>query len=72
MTTNSMSRSLAAVAVLAALGTAGCNFDITNPNTPTQIGPNPSAEQVAAAVNGVMIAARGGIGGAILREGIIS
>src|SRR5579859_6638 len=71
MTTNSMSRSLATVVVLGALVATGCDFNITNPNTPTQIGPNPSVEQVAAAVNGVLIAARADIGGTILREGIM-
>ncbi|HXH38293.1 MAG TPA: RagB/SusD family nutrient uptake outer membrane protein [Thermoanaerobaculia bacterium] len=71
MTINSMSRSLATVVVLGALVATGCDFNITNPNTPTQIGPNPSAEQVAAAVTGVLIATRGGVGGTILREGIM-
>jgi hypothetical protein len=47
------------VAGLAALLTAGCNFDLTNPNSPEPIGTNPSRSQVAAAVTGLLIGARG-------------
>jgi starch-binding outer membrane protein, SusD/RagB family len=35
-----------------------CNYDIANPNSPSVIGENPSAAQVAAAANGILIATR--------------
>jgi hypothetical protein len=48
------------VALLAAvLGTGACNFDLnTNPNSPDPIGDNPTAGQVGAAANGILIALR--------------
>jgi hypothetical protein len=46
-------------AVLLMLFSAGaCNYDITNPNSPSVIGENPSAAQVGAAANGILIATR--------------
>jgi hypothetical protein len=35
-----------------------CNYDIANPNSPDVIGENPSAAQVGAAANGILIATR--------------
>ena len=50
---------LAGAALLLTLfGAGACNYDITNPNSPDVIGPNPSAAQVGAAVNGILIATR--------------
>ncbi len=50
---------LAGAALLLTFFSAGaCNYDITNPNSPDVIGPNPSAAQVGAAVNGILIATR--------------
>jgi hypothetical protein len=40
------------------LGAAACNYDIANPNSPAVIGDNPSAAQVGAAANGILIATR--------------
>jgi starch-binding outer membrane protein, SusD/RagB family len=41
------------------LGTGACSFDLnTNPNSPDPIGPNPTAGQVSAAANGMLIALR--------------
>jgi hypothetical protein len=46
-------------ALLLTLFSAGaCNYDIVNPNSPSVIGENPSAAQVAAAANGILIATR--------------
>src|SRR3954469_19287616 len=46
-------------AVLLMLFSAGaCNYDITNPNSPSVIGENASAAQVGAAANGILIATR--------------
>lgn len=64
-------RPLALALVAGALLVGGCNFDITDPNTPTQIGTNPSPEQVSAAVIGTIIAARSDYAGSILRMGIM-
>ncbi len=40
------------------VGTAACNYDIANPNSPSVIGENPSAGQVGAAARGILIATR--------------
>lgn len=61
-------RTLVAVAVLA---TGACNLDISNPNSPEPIGPNPSRSQVAAASIGVLIAARSDLDDYVLDAGII-
>ena len=37
---------------------ARCDYDIANPNSPAVIGENPSAAQVGAAANGILIATR--------------
>ena len=55
MTRTTLSRMLP-VAIL--LGGGGCDFDIANPNSPAVIGENPSASQVGAAANGILIATR--------------
>jgi hypothetical protein len=45
--------------LVAVLGTGACNFDLnTNPNSPDPIGDNPTAGQVGAAANGMLIALR--------------
>ena len=50
---------LASAALLLTVFSAGaCNYDISNPNSPDVIGTNPSAAQVGAAVNGILIATR--------------
>jgi len=43
---------------VAALVTGACDFDITDPNNPTKIGPNPSRAAVQSAVAGILLAAR--------------
>src|SRR3954451_8125325 len=55
MTSNKVAPVLLALALLEA---AACNYDIANPNSPTIIGENPSAAQVSAAANGILIATR--------------
>ena len=48
-----------ALLLLAALGTGACSFDLnTNPNSPDQIGENPSRSQVSATANGMLISLR--------------
>ncbi|HEY5940129.1 MAG TPA: RagB/SusD family nutrient uptake outer membrane protein [Gemmatimonadales bacterium] len=50
---------LVSAALLLTVFSAGaCNYDISNPNSPDVIGTNPSAAQVGAAVNGILIATR--------------
>jgi hypothetical protein len=50
---------LVSAALLLTVFSAGaCNYDISNPNSPDVIGSNPSAAQVGAAVNGILIATR--------------
>jgi hypothetical protein len=55
MTPNKLTRMLLAVAMVEA---GACNYDIANPNSPAVIGENPSASQVGAAANGILIATR--------------
>ncbi|HEU5303948.1 MAG TPA: hypothetical protein VFU40_04830, partial [Gemmatimonadales bacterium] len=50
-----LSRVALAVAVM---GGGACDYDIQNPNSPDVIGENPSAPQVGAAANGILIATR--------------
>ena len=48
-----------ALLLLAALGAGACSFDQnTNPNSPDEIGDNPSRAQVSATANGILIAFR--------------
>ena len=54
-----------------ALVLGACNFDITNPNGPTEIGPNASPARVAAAVNGMLLAARGDVPNWIQKASIL-
>ncbi|HEX4560217.1 MAG TPA: hypothetical protein VH113_00180, partial [Gemmatimonadales bacterium] len=58
-------------ALCAGLALGACNLDITNPNTPTQIGLNPSADEVAAAVVGVIATERSNATGWILAASIL-
>jgi len=57
-----------------ALVVGACNFDITNPNSPTEIGDGASQQRVAAAMEGLLIAARADIGqpgGWVLKSAIL-
>jgi hypothetical protein len=56
--------------VVLALVTGGCSFDISNPNTPDVIGPDPTRSQVAATANGILIATRSDMGDWALDGGI--
>ncbi|HEV8455403.1 MAG TPA: RagB/SusD family nutrient uptake outer membrane protein [Gemmatimonadales bacterium] len=47
-----------AALLLAFVSVGACNYDIANPNSPSVIGENPSAAQVGAAANGILIATR--------------
>ncbi|HWN18208.1 MAG TPA: RagB/SusD family nutrient uptake outer membrane protein [Gemmatimonadales bacterium] len=49
---------VSAALLLTAFSAGACNYDISNPNSPDVIGPNPSAAQVGAAVNGILVATR--------------
>jgi hypothetical protein len=55
MMTNRLTRMLLALAAPVA---GACDYDIANPNSPSVIGENPSAAQVGAASNGILIATR--------------
>jgi hypothetical protein len=55
MMTNKITSMLLVLAVPVA---GACNYDIANPNSPAVIGENPSAAQVGAAANGILIATR--------------
>jgi hypothetical protein len=54
-----------------ALLVGACNFDILNPNAPTEIGQNASAARMAAAMNGLLISARGDVPNWILKSAIL-
>ncbi len=56
---------------VAVLGLGACDLDITNPNSPEPIGPNPSRSRVAAAISGILIAARSDQADWVLDAGII-
>ncbi len=62
---------LLAVALLSVVTLGACDFDITNPNSPDPIGTNPSRSRVAAAVTGILIAARSDQADWVLDAGII-
>jgi hypothetical protein len=55
----------------AVLVTGACDLDITNPNSPVPIGPNPTRAEVAAAATGILIAARSDLADWVLDAGII-
>jgi hypothetical protein len=59
MLTHKLTRMLLAPAALMA---GACDYDIANPNSPAVIGENPSAPQVGAAANGILIATRQDLG----------
>ena len=61
-----------ALLLLAALGAGACSFDLsTNPNSPDQIGDNPTRVQVSATANGILIAFRQELADVALEAGII-
>lgn len=62
---------VASAVALSALAFSACNFDIANPNSPDQIGPNPSRAQVSAAALGLLAGERGYYTGWILNTSII-
>jgi hypothetical protein len=55
MTTIKLTRAALALVVISA---GACSYDIANPNSPGVIGDNPSAAQVGAAANGILMATR--------------
>jgi hypothetical protein len=63
--------------VVSAFGLGGallmgaCNFDILNPNAPTEISDNASPARIAAAMNGVLMATRGDVPNWILKSAIL-
>jgi starch-binding outer membrane protein, SusD/RagB family len=54
-----------------ALVVGACNFEITNPNSPTEIGNGADAAHVAAAMEGMLIATRGDVPNWILKAAIL-
>jgi starch-binding outer membrane protein, SusD/RagB family len=78
-TTNPMHRARSARYVMNAkipllwlglLALGACEFNLTNPNTPLPIGPNPSRAEVAAASTGLIISAREEMANWVLKAGI--
>ena len=65
------SRAITALCLGGALVFGACNFDITNPNAPTEIGDNATPAHVAAAMEGLLIGARGDVGNWILKSAIL-
>jgi hypothetical protein len=61
----------ALLTAIAVAGVGGCDFDITNPNSPDRIGVNPSRARVAAAATGLLIGSRADHADLILDLGII-
>ncbi len=55
---------------LGLLALGACEFNLTNPNTPLPIGPNPSRAEVAAASTGLIISAREEMANWVLNGGI--
>ncbi|HTY06326.1 MAG TPA: RagB/SusD family nutrient uptake outer membrane protein [Gemmatimonadales bacterium] len=64
-------KKLVLVALCVSIPVGACDFNITNPNSPTQIGNNPTRAEVGAAVEGVIIDARGTMGGWVLEGAIL-
>jgi hypothetical protein len=65
------SRAFTALCLGGALVVGACNFDITNPNAPTEIGPNATPAHVAAAMEGMLMGARGDVPNWILKSAIL-
>jgi hypothetical protein len=63
--------SLIGVALAAAVAVTACNFDITNPNSPTSIGPNATTAQVDAAAVGLLASLRVDYANWILKAAIM-
>jgi len=67
-------KAVSALGLGGALVLGACNFDITNPNSPTEIGNSAGPSRVAAAMAGLLFAARQDIGqpgGWILKSAIL-
>jgi hypothetical protein len=59
------------VALTVAGALAGCDFHITNPNSPTAIGPNATAAQVASSVAGLLVTVRADYPNWVLKSSIL-
>jgi hypothetical protein len=66
-----MKVAIVSLLVLGSVGIEACEFDIQNPNSPDQLGNNPSRPQVAAAATGLLIASRVDAADYVLDVGII-
>ena len=64
-------KAVSALGLGGALVVGACNFDIANPNAPTEIGDNASSARVAAAMEGILMGARADVPGWILKSGIL-
>ena len=64
-------KAVSALSLGGALVVGACNFDILNPNAPTEIGDNASPARIAAAMNGVLIATRTDVANWILKSSIL-
>lgn len=66
-----LSKALTALGLGGALFLGACNFDILNPNAPTEIGDNASPARIAAAMSGVLIATRADVPSWFLKSAIL-
>lgn len=64
-------KAVTALCLGGALVLGACDFDITNPNGPTEIGDNAAPARVAAAVNGLLIATRADVPNWIQKASIL-
>ena len=64
-------KAVTALGLGGALLLGACNFDIANPNAPTEIGDNATPEHVAAAMNGILIATRADVPNWIQKASIL-
>jgi hypothetical protein len=60
-----------ALTVAGALAVAACNFDLTNPNSPSSIGSNATVAQVDAAAVGLLVALRVDVDNWVLKAAIM-
>ncbi|HKE88962.1 MAG TPA: RagB/SusD family nutrient uptake outer membrane protein [Gemmatimonadales bacterium] len=64
-------KAVSAIGLGGALMIGACNFEITNPNAPTEIGNNASPQRISGAMNGLLIATRGDVPNWILKAAIL-
>ncbi len=66
-----MKKTIAALAVAGTLALGACEFDITDPNSPSPIGPNATRAEVDAASVGLLIALRADVANWVLKAAVL-